>query len=335
VSGYNSRAYAYTININFSLIAGYSVLTVASQTAISNFGYLPGSVMVSAYGTTGGIVWVMDRNANQIHAYDATSFGTELWNSGQNSGDNVGSVVKFAVPTVANGMVYVGTSNSLVVYGLISSTVPTNLKARGTPANQGNPQVSLIWTGSTGANSYNVYRSLTSNGEGSTPLATGLTSASYTDTAVVFGKKYFYKVTAIKAGVEGAMSNEASVTPLFVAHIHFTGDAADWDAVAGYLPDTGLAYHVFRSNALTFGWNQSNTINMRDRDSSASPDELHDGFGHMQNPSNANAWWGIVVRNSTYSVHVLSGDPTAIDRVFKINVGATLNLTGARSAVGC
>src|SRR5260370_15379451 len=70
----------------------------------------------------------MDRNLNQMHAYDDTTFATELWNSGQKAGggDNLGAVVKFAVPTVANGQVYVGTTNSLVVYGLIlpPSAVP-------------------------------------------------------------------------------------------------------------------------------------------------------------------------------------------------------------------
>ncbi|KAK9490983.1 pyrrolo-quinoline quinone [Lipomyces doorenjongii] len=112
VSGQSNRASAYVIN------STKTALIITSQTAISDFGDFPGSVIVSANGATAGIVWVMDRKANQIHAYDASTFAAELWNSGQISGDNLGSVVKFAVPTVANGMVYVGTRNSLVVYGL-------------------------------------------------------------------------------------------------------------------------------------------------------------------------------------------------------------------------
>ncbi|KAK9371719.1 pyrrolo-quinoline quinone [Lipomyces chichibuensis] len=111
VSGQSDRAYAYVINPT------QTALVVTSQTVINDFGDFPGSVIVSANGIIGGIVWIMDRRANQIHAYDATNLGTELWNSGQIIGDNLGSVVKFAVPTVANGQVYVGTRNSLVVYG--------------------------------------------------------------------------------------------------------------------------------------------------------------------------------------------------------------------------
>src|SRR5262249_32468795 len=60
----------------------------------------------------------------------------ELWNSGQKSGgaDSVGAVGKFAGPTEANGELYVGTANSLVVYGLIPPATavpdaPVNLTA--------------------------------------------------------------------------------------------------------------------------------------------------------------------------------------------------------------
>src|SRR5262249_8154680 len=91
-----------------------------SQTALDNFGFLPGSPVVSADGTSNGIVWTMDRDTNKVHAYDANSLATELWNSGQKAGgaDAVGAVVKFATPTVAGGQLFIGTSNSLLIYGL-------------------------------------------------------------------------------------------------------------------------------------------------------------------------------------------------------------------------
>jgi 4-amino-4-deoxy-L-arabinose transferase-like glycosyltransferase len=116
VSGFSGTAEAFTIGSN-------GTLTATSQTA-AQFGYVPGSPSVSANSSSDGIVWVMDRNANEIHAYDANSLATELWNSNQKASDAVGSVVKFAVPTVANGNVYVGTSNSLVAYGLTQPAPP-------------------------------------------------------------------------------------------------------------------------------------------------------------------------------------------------------------------
>ena len=96
------------------------VLTTTSQAAVSNFGYAPSSPSVSASGSTNGVVWIVDRNANEIHAYDASTLATELWNSGQAAGgaDALGAANKFSVPTIADGEVFVGTTNSLVAYGL-------------------------------------------------------------------------------------------------------------------------------------------------------------------------------------------------------------------------
>src|SRR5258708_39395993 len=82
---------------------------------------MPGSTpSVSAAGTANGIVWGLDTGNYCTHnspgcaqavlyAYDAANVATSLWNSAANAADNAGFAVKFTVPTVANGKVYVGT----------------------------------------------------------------------------------------------------------------------------------------------------------------------------------------------------------------------------------
>jgi uncharacterized protein (TIGR03437 family) len=84
---------------------------------------------VSANGGQNGIVWLTTGNYNvaevpgTLHALDATNLAHELWNSDLNgSRDGLGWFAKFAVPTVANGSVYVPTfSNSVSVYGTLSA----------------------------------------------------------------------------------------------------------------------------------------------------------------------------------------------------------------------
>src|SRR5208282_5874058 len=82
------------------------------------------SPVISANGTTGGILWAINSGAWNsggtavLYAFDAANLKTELYDSNKFSADNPGPAVKFTVPTVANGSVYVGTQTQLAVFGL-------------------------------------------------------------------------------------------------------------------------------------------------------------------------------------------------------------------------
>ena len=84
---------------------------------------------ISANGTTNAIAWTIMRpesidnekgtNNAILYAYDASNLSNELYNSSMNAArDTAGPAVKFAVPTVVNGKVYVGTQTGLYVYGM-------------------------------------------------------------------------------------------------------------------------------------------------------------------------------------------------------------------------
>lgn len=83
------------------------------------FGYPGASPSISANGTSNAILWAIQRSGNAIlHAYNATNLADELYNSQQTPCDQLGTAVKFSVPTVANGKVYVGTAAALSVFGM-------------------------------------------------------------------------------------------------------------------------------------------------------------------------------------------------------------------------
>src|SRR5439155_19431443 len=125
---YFAAAFHYTEHATAYSIANgvLSTAPVSQSTDVFNW---PGSTpSISANGTSSGIAWMMDRSRNQLRAFDATNLANELWTSAQaaSSRDARGGAVKFALPTVANGRVYVRTTSSLVVYGVLNlvSTPP-------------------------------------------------------------------------------------------------------------------------------------------------------------------------------------------------------------------
>jgi hypothetical protein len=88
------------------------------------FGYPGASPVISANGTTGGIMWAINSSGWHngdpavLYAFDATNLNAELYDSNRFAADNPGPAVKFTIPTVANGSVYVGTQTQLAVFGL-------------------------------------------------------------------------------------------------------------------------------------------------------------------------------------------------------------------------
>jgi outer membrane protein assembly factor BamB len=92
----------------------------ASQTS-NTFRY-PGTIpSISANATSNGIVWAAENtNPAVLHAYDASNLH-ELYNSNQasNGRDQFGAGNKFITPIIADGKVFVGTTNGVGVFGLL------------------------------------------------------------------------------------------------------------------------------------------------------------------------------------------------------------------------
>jgi hypothetical protein len=93
---------------------------VPSSQSTHHFSYPGTTPSVSANGTANAIVWAIENSGAILFAYDATNLTTELYDSNQaaNNRDHFGGN-KFITPMVANGRVYVGTPNSVAVFGLL------------------------------------------------------------------------------------------------------------------------------------------------------------------------------------------------------------------------
>jgi hypothetical protein len=103
--------------------AGGSFSLSPSSTSPSGFGYPGTTPSISANGLMNGIVWAAENQSPAVlHAYDASNLSHELYNSDQapNSRDQFGDGNKYITPTVANGKVYVGTTNGVGVFGLLN-----------------------------------------------------------------------------------------------------------------------------------------------------------------------------------------------------------------------
>jgi hypothetical protein len=106
--------------------------TAASETSTS-FEYPGATPAISANGASNAIVWATENTAPAIlHAYDASNLSHELYNSNMAAGgrDQFGNGNKFITPTIANGKVYVGTTNGVGAFGPLAPAVslsPPNL----------------------------------------------------------------------------------------------------------------------------------------------------------------------------------------------------------------
>jgi hypothetical protein len=126
------RNLLYTIAANDqpkSFVLANGMIESATESIARNFtfGWPGASPVISANNTTGGIMWAVNTSGFStaatavLYAFDATNLENELYDSNQNSGDHPGPAVKFTVPTVANGSVYMGTQTQLAVFGMYPS----------------------------------------------------------------------------------------------------------------------------------------------------------------------------------------------------------------------
>ena len=125
---FHSRVFYGSVgqNLRSFEVSAAKLLASPIETTTTVFGYPGTTPSISANGLTNGIVWASENTSPAVlHAYDASNL-KELYNSSQaaNGRDQFGAGNKFIAPTIANGKVYVGTTNSVGIFGFVRQTAP-------------------------------------------------------------------------------------------------------------------------------------------------------------------------------------------------------------------
>ena len=146
---------------------------------------------------------------------------------------------------------------------------PSGLTATG-----GVGQITLSWTGGSGATSYNLYRSAEPGFQSATPVVTGISGTNYTDTGLNSGTTYYYRVAGINASGQSGFAPEANATTSGVnpdpAQYHFETDPQGWYGGGGIISG------VSNSTVQKYAGNQSLAVNFNYTTASNSSVTLND-----------------------------------------------------------
>ena len=133
---------------------------------------------------------------------------------------------------------YGESANSVEVSATPVAAVPS--PPTGLTATPGNMQVTLTWSASAGATSYNVRRGTASGGPYPT-LAGSPTTNALTDSGLTNGTAYYYVVTAVNSVGESGNSNQAAATPAApVADVTITIDPTKTKPISPWIYGTNF-----------------------------------------------------------------------------------------------
>jgi fibronectin type 3 domain-containing protein len=209
----NGTAYSYVVtSVNPSGESGYSSALNATPEppAPQQATNLAATVAINQVNLS----WTAATNATSYDIYRSTTsdsnfalIGTTTSTTYVDSTAVGGTTYYYAVASVNAS----GQSNDSLQIGVTPEppipSPPAQLSATGATS-----EVLLDWGTSTGATSYNVYRSVTT-GTGYSEVGSA-TTGSYTDSTGTIGTTYYYVVTAVNSTGESGYSSQASAIPI-------------------------------------------------------------------------------------------------------------------------
>jgi fibronectin type 3 domain-containing protein len=245
------KTYSATAAINTSSVSNPAPQSVYQTERYGNFSYTP-------TGLTPGATYTVRLHFAELYwtgagqrLFNVTINGQQVLRNfdifAQAGGKDIAIVESFTATADASGTITIGfvsVKDNAKVSGIeivsVRSTPTAAAPVTGLAATAGNAQLTLSWTASTGATGYNVYRGTISGSESATPIATGVTGTSFTDTSASNGTTYYYEVTATNTAGESARSAEVSATPKAPTSTLVWAVDAGGAAAGNFLADTGF-----------------------------------------------------------------------------------------------
>ncbi len=241
---FNSAIYYHAVGDvlkKFTLTNGLLSAAPSAQSTTS-YGGQGATPSISSNGTANGIVWDLEFNGSHevLHAYNAGTL-VQLYNSNQNvARDQMGTGVKFTLPTVADGHVFVGSSGALTIYGLVNppttaSTAPSGLAATPVSASA----INLTWIdNSNNESGFKIERS-TDNVTFTQVGVASSNATNFVDSGLAPITLYYYRILATNIIGDSAYTATANATTpsatgaLYVYHFDAGVGTVAVDSVSG------------------------------------------------------------------------------------------------------
>ena len=243
----------YVAANGFDVASGLGSINVAALVGSYQPSTAPTGLAVAVSGTTATLTWSADANATQGYdIYQGTFPGTVsatpvqqnvTGTSATVSGLQFGQSYLFAIAAVSSNGVL---SRSAPVLATVVPAAPIGLKFSSSSAGA----ITLVWTASSGATSYNLFDGTMSGAESGTPVLTGVSGTTATVTGLAQGQQYFFTLVAVNAGGASAPSAQAAGTVIPAAPTTLTAVAGNggvsltWSAAVG-----ASSYEVFQGTA--------------------------------------------------------------------------------------
>lgn len=307
------------------------------STTQNRFEYPGASPSISANGTANAILWAVENsNPAVLHAYDANNLASELYNSNQAAGgrDQFGPGNKFITPTIAKGKVYVGTTDSVAVFGLFNPPLALAL-VPGVLAQVSVGADGTVW----GINGIGQIYQYDAKLQSWTLMPGYLTQIVVGNNGNVWGIGGAQDIYQFDSSIQNWIREPGALAQIAVGAdgdvwglnppgliYHFNPTIQNWDLVPGYLAQISVGF-----SGAVWGINAGGAIYRFNAATDAF--EQIPGFLKQLSVGSDGAVWGVNAGDSIYRFDPISQNFKQIPgSLAQIAVGSSTNIWGVNAA---